>query len=144
MQYKNTINNLLDKLNKEVSFVETDDLLETYKTVYPNSSVLREEKNFIINEVEMTIPYATSRGAKTLMKKDNSHLLEIFNDINRGDLLKVKEIKGNKVIVENISIKKEYKKDFEIDKLDIIKGDFKVVKRLSVGLYESIKKLELE
>ena len=41
----------------------------------------------------------------------------------------------------NPSLKEEYKKDFEIEKLDIIKGNFNVVKRRSIDLIKTLNKL---
>lgn len=89
----------------------------------------------------MTRPYATSKESKDMLKRDKSPLLEIYKDLERGDILMVKTVGDNKVIVENLSIKEEYRQDFEIEKIDVIKGRFNVVKRKSIDLIKALERL---
>ena len=137
MQYEKTLNKILEKISKEIPIAEPGDILETQKTIYPKSSIPREEKNIIINSTEVTPPLACSKEWKNLMLKEKTILCQIYKDFNRGDILKVKNINGSKVIVENLSIEEE----FEIDKIEIIKKNFNVIKRKSIELIKSLEKI---
>jgi len=58
----------------------------------------------------------------------------MFNELTRGDLLKVEKIIDNKIFCENISIKENFKNNIidtklVINKLDILRGDYKLVQR---------------
>ena len=141
MQYEKTLNKILEKISKEIPIAEPGDILETQKTIYPKSSIPREEKNIIINSTEVTPPLACSKEWKNLMLKEKTILCQIYKDFNRGDILKVKNINGSKVIVENLSIEEEFRKDFEIDKIEIIKKNFNVIKRKSIELIKSLEKI---
>lgn len=141
MQYEKTLNKIMQRLSKEVPIVEIGDIFETEETLFPEASVPREEKNIIINSTEMTPPLACNKEWKIFMLKDESVLCEIYREFDRGDILKVKRIEGNKVFVENLSIEEEFRKEFSIDKVDIIKKKFNLVKRKSIGLLKSLEKL---
>lgn len=141
MQYENTINKILQRLSKEIPFAEEGDLLETQKTIFPDSKTPREEKNIIINSKEVTPPLACSKGWKTLMLKDKADLCQIYKDFDRGDILKVKDVLPGKVIVENLSIDEEFRKEFEIDTIEIAKKNLTLIKRRSIELNRSLKKL---
>jgi hypothetical protein len=138
---RNSISKILNRLENEMPLVEEGDIIETIKTIYPSSKIPKEERNIILEGIEMTMPMASSRESKLLLEREKSRLLEVYKDIDRGDILIVKEIHPNKIIVENCSVKDEYKKDFEIEKLDIIKGNFNVVKRRSIDLIKTLNKL---
>lgn len=141
MDSRNSISKILNRLENEMPMVEEGDIIETIKTIYPSLKIPKKERNIVLEGVEMTMPLASSRESKMLLNKENSKLLNIFRDIDRGDILIVKEIHPNKIVVENCSLKEEYKKDFEIEKLDIIKGNFNVVKRRSIDLIKTLNKL---
>lgn len=141
MDSRNSISKILNRLENEMPLVEEGDIIETIKTIYPSLNSSKEKRNIILEGVEMTMPLASSRETKVLLKKENSKLLKVFKDMDRGDILIVKEINPNKIVVENCSLKEEYKKDFEIEKLDIIKGNFNVVKRRSIDLIKTLNKL---
>lgn len=141
MDSRNSISKILNRLENEMPLVEEGDIIETIKTIYPSLNSSKEKRNIILEGVEMTMPLASSRETKILLKKENSKLLKVFKDMDRGDILIVKEINPNKIVVENCSLKEEYKKDFEIEKLDIIKGNFNVVKRRSIDLIKTLNKL---
>ena len=96
-KYEKTINNILQKLTKEIPIVEIDDILETSKTIYKGKK--DERFDIIIEGEKMTQPLATSQSAKQMMTKDGSLLSEIYLDITKGDLLRVVEIKGNAVSI---------------------------------------------
>lgn len=141
MDNRNTIGKILNRLENQMPLVEEGDIIETIKTFFPSFNIPRHDKNIIIEGVEMTMPFASSMETKMMLTRDKSLLLSIYKDTNRGDILSVKEVKPNKIVVENLSIKEEYRKDFEIEKLDIIKGNFNVVKRKSIDLIKTLNKL---
>lgn len=143
MKSKNTICEILNRLEKQIPIIEEGDIIETLRTEYPHADDPRESKNIIIEGVEMTRPYATSKESKDMLKRDNSPLLEIYKDLERGDILTVKSVGDNKVVVENLSIKEDYRKDFEIEKIDVIKGRFNVIKRKSIDLIKTLQKLTI-
>lgn len=141
MQYEKTINKILQRLSKEVPFAEVGDILETQKTIYPNPNAPREEKNIIIDSLEVTPPLACSREWKKLLLKEKAALCQIYKDFDRGDILKVKKVDGTKIIVENLSIDEEFKREFEIDKLEIAKRNFSLVRRKSIELIRTLEKI---
>lgn len=142
MVYENTINKILNRLSKEIPIAEVGDILETQKTIYPRSNISRLDKNIIVDSMEITAPLACSSGWKQLLIKEHSSLCQIFKEFDRGDILKVKAINGGKVTVENLSIEEEFRKDFVIDKIDIIKKNFNLIKRKSIGLLKTLEKIE--
>lgn len=141
MDSRNSISKILNRLENKMPLVEEGDIIETIKTIYPSSKIAKEERNIILEGVEMTMPLASSRESKMFLKREDSKLLNVFKDLDRGDILIVKEIHPNKIIVENCSLREEFRKDFEIEKLDIIKGNFNVVKRRSIDLIKTLNKL---
>ena len=141
MEYENTINKILERLSKEIPIAEIGDILETQKTIYPEASVPREQKNIIIESTEMTPPLACSKEWKNNLLKDRALLCQIYRDFDRGDILKVKKIKKTTVVVENLSIEEEFRKDFEIDKMEIAKKNFNLIRRKSIELVRSLEKL---
>ena len=104
MEYEKTLRKILKRLSKEIPIVEDGDLLESFKTIFPEASIKREDKNIIVEGIEMTAPLACNKEWKAMMLKDKSIICEIFRDFERGDILKVKRIDKNDVFVENISI----------------------------------------
>ncbi len=141
MRYEKTINKILERLSKEIPIAEEGDILETQKTLYPSASVPREDKNIIINSIEMTPPLACSKEWKNMLLKDRAPLCQIYKEFDRGDILKVKRVTKTKVIVENLSIEKEFRKEFEIDKIEIAKNNFNLVRRKSIELLKTLNKI---
>ena len=141
MQYEKTINKILQKLSKELPIAEEGDLLETQKTLYPLGSLPREEKNIIINSTEVTPPLACSKEWKNLMEKEKAPLCQIYKDVSRGDILKVKKIEGCSLIVENLSIDEEFRKDFKIDKIEIAKKNFSLIRRKSIEIIRVLEQI---
>ena len=141
MEYEKTLRKILKRLSKEIPIVEDGDLLESFKTIFPEASIKREDKNIIVEGIEMTAPLACNKEWKAMMLKDKSIICEIFRDFERGDILKVKRIDKNDVFVENISIEEEFRKEFCIDKTDIIKKNFNVIRRKSIDILKSLEKL---
>ena len=107
MDSRNSISKILNRLENEMPMVEEGDIIETIKTIYPSLKIPKKERNIVLEGVEMTMPLASSRESKMLLNKENSKLLNIFRDIDRGDILIVKEIHPNKIVVENCSLKEE-------------------------------------
>jgi hypothetical protein len=136
MKYEKTINDILKKINSEIEIVSPGDMLETCKTQF----ILRKN-NYVIDGIRMTIPSASSQQWKKILIKEKSPLLKAFKDITRGDVLVVEKIEKNKVYVRNISLKDEYSNPFVIDKLQILKKEFNVIKRRSLELSRTIDKL---
>lgn len=141
MDKRNTIGRILNELEKQVPLVEEGDIVETMKTIYPSYKLSPNERNIELNGVVITPPLASSKENKLMLLKEKSLLLETFKDTERGDILLVKKIKPNKITVENLSIKEEYRKDFEIEKLDFIKGNFNIIKRKSIDLVKTLNRL---
>lgn len=75
------------------------------------------------------------------MSKEKALLCQIYKDFDRGDILVVKKVLKGKIIVENISIEEEFRKPFEIDKIEIAKKNFLLVRRKSIDLIKSLEKL---
>lgn len=142
MQYEKTINKILSRLSNDILVIEEGDILETQKTIFPKYSQKREEKNIIIDSTEVTPPLACSKEWKKLMLKEKAMLCQIYKDFERGDILKVRRLEGSKIIVENLSIDEEFRKEFEIDRTEIFKKNFNLIKRRSIDLVKSLEKLE--
>lgn len=142
MQYEKTINKILSRLSNDILIIEEGDILETQKTIFPKYSQKREEKNIIIDSTEVTPPLACSKEWKKLMLKEKAMLCQIYKDFERGDILKVRRLEGSKIIVENLSIDEEFRKEFEIDRTEIFKKNFNLIKRRSIDLVKSLEKLE--
>lgn len=141
MDSRNTICKILNNLENQIAIVEAGDIIETVKTTYPSFEIPKEDKIIVLDGIKMTPPLASSKEAKMMLIKDKSPLLCIYKDLGRGDILSVKKVLNNKIIVENLSVKEDYRKDFEIEKLDIIKGNFNVIKRKSIDLIKTLNRL---
>ena len=89
----------------------------------------------------MTVPTASSKQYKNFLIKEKSPLLEVFKDLGRGDVLVVQKIEKNKIYVKNTSLKDEYSNPFVIDKYQILKKEFRVIKRKSSELNKTINML---
>lgn len=144
MQYEKTINKILQRLSKELPIAEEGDLLETQKTLYPAGNLLREDKNIIINSMEVTPPLACSKEWKKLLEKEKAPLCQIYKDFTRGDILKVKKIEDGYLIVENLSIDEEFKKEFKIDKIEIAKKNFSLIRRKSIEIIRILENIGVD
>jgi hypothetical protein len=141
MQYEKTINKILQRLSKELPIAEVGDLLETQKTLYPLGSLPREDKNIIIDSMEVTPPLACSQEWKKLLLKEKAPLCQIYKDMTRGDILRVKRIDKCGLIVENLSIDDEFRKEFKIDKMEIAKKNFSLIRRKSIEIARTLEKI---
>lgn len=136
MEYHKTINEILKLLDTQIEIVKVGDLLETYKTQF-----IIKKNNYVIKGIKMTVPTASSKQYKNFLIKEKSPLLEVFKDLGRGDVLVVQKIEKNKIYVKNTSLKDEYSNQFIIDKYQILKKEFKVIKRKSSELNKTINML---
>ena len=136
MEYHKTINEILKSLDTQIEIVKVGDLLETYKTQF-----IIKKNNYVIKGIKMTVPTASSKQYKNFLIKEKSPLLEVFKDLSRGDVLVVQKIEKNKIYVKNTSLKDEYSNSFIIDKYQILKKEFKVIKRKSSELNKTINML---
>ena len=144
MNERNTIKSILNNLSKEMPIVSQDDIVETIKTLYPSCDIPRDEKNIIVDGMTMTIPFCSSKETKRMLIKENSPLLRIYKDLDRGDILLVDNDAPNNIKVTNLSIKEEYRHPFTIEKLDVIKGNFNIIKRKSIDLIKTLERLETD
>ena len=142
MQYEKTIKKILIKLSQNVPIAEVGDILETQKTIFPKASIPREDKNIIIDGMEVTMPLACSRLWKNMLLKEESSLCQIYKEFDRGDILRIKKVLKAEVVVENLSIEKEFRRDFKIDKLEIAKKNFILVRRRSLELSRVLEQIE--
>ena len=142
MQYEKTINQILQRLSKELPIAEVGDLLETQKTIYPLGSLPREEKNIVIESMEVTPPLACSKEWKKLLEKEKAPLRQIYKDLTRGDILRVKAIEDGYLIVENLSIDNEFRKDFRIGKIEIAKKNFSFIRRKSIEIIRVLENID--
>lgn len=142
MQYEKTINQILQRLSKELPIAEVGDLLETQKTIYPLGSLPREEKNIVIESMEVTPPLACSKEWKKLLEKEKAPLRQIYKDLTRGDILRVKAIEDGYLIVENLSIDNEFRKDFRIGKIEIAKKNFSLIRRKSIEIIRVLENID--
>lgn len=140
---RNTIKNILERLSKDVPIATENDIAEVIRTQYPSCDVPRKEKNIVLEGVEMTVPLCTSQETKKMLIRDKSPLLEIYKDLDRGDILVIKEAGDNDLLVTNLSIKEEYRKPFKIEKLDIVKGNYNIIRRRSIDLIKTLERLEI-
>lgn len=136
MEYHKTINEILKLLDTQIEIVKVGDLLETYKTQF-----IIKKNNYVIKGIKMTVPTASSKQYKNFLIKEKSPLLEVFKDLCRGDVLVVQKIEKNKIYVKNTSLKDEYSNPFIIDKYQILKKEFRVIKRKSSELSKTINML---
>ena len=142
MQYEKTIKKILAKLSQNIPIAEVGDILETQKTIFPEASMPREDKNIIIDGMEVTMPLACSRLWKSMLLREESNLCQIYKEFDRGDILRIKKVLKVEVIVENLSIEKEFRRDFKIDKLEIAKKNFILVRRRSLELSRVLEQIE--
>ena len=142
MQYEKTINQILQRLSKELPIAEVGDLLETQKTIYPLGSLPREEKNIVIESMEVTPPLACSKEWKKLLEKEKAPLRQIYKDLTRGDILRVKRVEDGYLIVENLSIDDEFRKDFRIGKIEIAKKNFSLIRRKSIEIIRVLENID--
>jgi hypothetical protein len=133
-----TLNGVLENLENNF-ILKQGSLLETLFTVYPNYKIPRKEKNIIIEGNEMTVPLALSLPAKKMMMRDNSLLLKIYKDISMGDILMVEAIDKNKVVCKNVSMLEEYRKEITLDKVEILKGNYRMILRMNKKMHELVE-----
>jgi hypothetical protein len=61
--------------------------------------------------------------------------------MTRGDILKVKRVEGGNLIVENLSIDNEFRKEFKINKIEIAKKNFSLIRRKSIEIIRILESI---
>ena len=79
-----------------------------------------------------------------MLLKERSSLCQVYKEFDRGDILRIKRIEKAKVIVENLSIEEEFRKEFKIDKIEIAKKNFILIRRKSLELSRVLERIEEE
>ena len=70
-----------------------------------------------------------------------SSLNKVINILDTNTINSNIKLTATSEYLENLSLKEEYRKDFEIEKIDVIKGRFNVIKRKSIDLLKTLEKL---
>jgi len=128
-----TITTLLEELKQKFPKFEINQIFETLKSIYPDSTISKKNKNIVLNENAFTKPLALNRKSKSfLIKQENKNL-------SKGDFLKVIKVEknGNAKCI-NLSlyenIRKQYYNDNETKYInltfnDIANGNVRLMKR---------------
>jgi len=122
---------LLEEIKEEYTSLKEDQVYETLKPFY--SSAI--DRHIILEGKKITKPLAVSKKNKNTFKRDKSPLVEFYNDIKKGDYLKIIEIKDKVGKCVNISLKEEiadkyYKEEYVYLTIEnVILGDVKLVQR---------------
>ena len=140
MESENTIKKIMNKMLKDIDIIKEGDYIETFQTIYSQDRA----KDIKLDGKNLTIPLACTKEWKKAFLKQKSPLCAIYKDLIRGDILVVKKVLPNslKIVVENLSIKEEYRKEFTISKEDIVKKNFSLVKRKSSEISKILEELK--
>ncbi len=115
-----TINTLLEELKERFPRFEKDQVFEIIKSVYPDSSIPKENRNISFNGKVFTKPLAVSRRDKTILIKENSKMINFFKNLSRGDFIKVIETDGNIAKCVNLSLKEDVKNKYYNDNVSYV------------------------
>ena len=135
---EHTIKSLLEELKADFPCFQKNQIFETLKSIYPDSTVKRKNKTIKLNAKNFTKPLAVSRKDKAVMIKEGNKMLSFFRNVSKGDFLKVVEINENLAKCVNLSIREnirnKYYKDEEtkfvnISFEDIANGNLRLAKR---------------
>jgi len=137
-----TLGTLLEELKKQTPKFEVGQFFEVQKSIYPSSSISKEDKNILIEGVILTIPMACSHKAKRQFEKDKSPFFNFAKDNTRGDFLEIIETDGYSAKCINRSINEEIQKKYYInEKIKYITITFNDVLDNTVKrVYRGIKK----
>lgn len=140
-----TFNSLLKELKEEITTIKEEQIYETLKPFYASS----KDRHIIIDGKKITKPLAVSKKNKNTFKRENSPLVEFYDDTKKGDFLKVISIENGIAKCINLSLKEEikdkyYKEEFIYLTIEnIILGDVKLAQR-GVSKYVNSKDKEKE
>ena len=137
-----TLGALLEELKSQTPKFEVGHFFEVTKSIYPNSNVPSDEKNYIIEDVKLTVPLAMDGKAKRQAKKDNSPFFTFSKDNTRGDFLEILETDGYSAKCVNRSLNEEIKeKYYKYESMQFITISFSDVLDGTVKrVYRGIKK----
>jgi len=110
-----TLGTLLEELKKQTPKFEKGQFFEVQKSIYPNTKVLKENKNVLIEGKILTLPMACSQKAKRQFKKDKSPFFNFSKDNTRGDFLEIIETDGYTAKCINRSLKEKIQKEYYIN-----------------------------
>lgn len=135
---KHTLKSLLEELKINYPSFEEGQIFEILKSIYPDSSINKENKIIFLNSKEFTKPLAVSRRDKAVMLKEGNEMLSFFRNTTKGDFIKIVEVKDEKAKCVNLSLKESIKEKYYKDKDtkyinisfdDIANGNLKLIKR---------------
>ena len=134
-----TITTLLEELKQKFPKFEINQIFETLKSIYPDSTISKKNKNIVLNENAFTKPLALNRKSKSFLIKQENKMISFFKNLSKGDFLKVIKVEknGNAKCI-NLSlyenIRKQYYNDNETKYInltfnDIANGNVRLMKR---------------
>jgi hypothetical protein len=110
-----TIRTLLEELKEQFPGFKKNQIFETLKSIYPDSTIDKKKRNIKYNGRVLTKPLALNRKDKGILIKEESDLSKFFKEFSKGDFLKVVEVDGKKARCINLSMKKEICEEFYKD-----------------------------
>jgi hypothetical protein len=110
-----TINSLLEELKEKFPHFEKNQIFETLKSVYPDSSIPKEQRNISLGGRIFTKPLAVSRRDKTIFIKEESDIANFFKNTSRGDFIQVVETDGKTAKCINLSLNEDIRNKYYKD-----------------------------
>lgn len=134
-----TIATLLEELKQKFPKFEKNQIFETLKSIYPDSTISKENKNITLNENTFTKPLALNRKSKSFLIKQENKMISFFKNLSKGDFLKVVEVEkdGNAKCI-NLSLQENTRKQYYNDNetkyvslsfSDIANGNVRLMRR---------------
>ena len=134
-----TITTLLEELKQKFPKFEKNQIFETLKSIYPDSTVNKENKNITLGKNTFTKPLALNRKDKSFLLKRENEMISFFRNLSKGDFLKVIKVEKNgsaKCINLSLqeNIKEQYYNDNETKYInlafnDIANGNVRLMRR---------------
>jgi len=130
-----TINSLLEELKEKFPHFEKNQIFETLKSVYPDSSIPKEQRNISFGGKFFTKPLAASRRDKMNFVKEKSDIVGFFKNTTRGDFIQVVETNGKTAKCINLSLNEDIRSKYYRDSYinigfeDIANGTVKPFRR---------------
>lgn len=126
-----TFSSLLEEIKSDYTSFREGQIYETIKPIYSSSI----DRHIILEGKKITKPLALSKKNKNTFKRENSPLIEFYDEYKKGDFLKVIGIEDNKAKCINMSLKEEIKNKYYKEEYiyltieNVILGDVKIVQR---------------
>jgi len=134
-----TITTLLEELKQKFPKFEKNQIFETLKSIYPDSTISKENKNITLDKNTFTKPLALNRKDKSFLLKRENKMISFFKNLSKGDFLKVIEVEENdsaKCINLSLqeNIREQYYNDNETKYInlafsDIANGNVRLMRR---------------